>query len=93
MFSGKRVKFAQANLVGQWPLLTAVDVMLLRNVLIYLALHAKQQILGRTKERLAPDGALLLGGAETTIGIDNDWRRVSHGKCSSYRLAIRPEAR
>lgn len=82
----RRVKFAQANLMGSWPRLIAVDIVLLRNVLIYLTPEAKRQILRRTKERLAPDGALLLGGAETTIGIDEDWLRVSHGKCSSYRL-------
>src|SRR2546430_362468 len=37
-------------------------------------------------------GALLLGGAETTIGIDEDWQRVSHGKCSSYRLRPHPSS-
>jgi chemotaxis protein methyltransferase CheR len=82
----RRIKFAQANLIGPWPQLSAIDVMLLRNVLIYMAPEAKREILGRTKQRLAADGALLLGGAETTIGIDDDWQRVSHGKCSSYRL-------
>jgi len=82
----RRVVFAHANLIGPWPELKAIDVALLRNVLIYMAPEAKREILSRMKQRLAAHGALLLGGAETTIGIDDDWQRVSHGKCSSYGL-------
>jgi chemotaxis protein methyltransferase CheR len=88
----RRVKFAQANLIRPWPELHAIDIVLLRNVLIYMAPEAKREILARTKQRLAAGGALLLGGAETTIGIDEDWQRVSHGKCSSYRLRPHPSS-
>jgi chemotaxis protein methyltransferase CheR len=83
----QRVQFTRANLIEPWPRLPPLDIVLLRNVLIYFTPEAKRDILARLKRRLAGDGVLLLGGAETTLGIDDDWRRDSHGKTSLYRLA------
>jgi chemotaxis protein methyltransferase CheR len=34
---------------------------------------------------LRPDGVLFLGSAETMIGIDDGWNRVSQGGCSYYK--------
>jgi chemotaxis protein methyltransferase CheR len=60
---------------------------LMRNVLIYFTPETKRQILGQIRKQLAPDGALFLGGAETTLGIDRLWERVDHGKTATYRIA------
>jgi len=35
---------------------------------------------------LRPDGWLFLGGAETTIGVDDNYVRVTTGRTSAYRL-------
>jgi chemotaxis protein methyltransferase CheR len=82
----KRVRFLPVNLIEAWPKMPVFDVIFLRNVLIYFNPETKRQILGNIRQRLAPDGTLFLGGAETTLGIDDSWERVSHGKTSSYRL-------
>ena len=34
---------------------------------------------------LRPDGSLFLGGAETMIGIDDGWTRITLGGCSHYK--------
>jgi len=81
------VKFAQINLIQSWPRLPTVDVVFMRNVLIYFTPETKRQILGQIRKQLAPDGALFLGGAETTLGIDRLWERVDHGKTATYRIA------
>jgi len=39
------------------------------------------------RQRLAPDGALFLGGAETTLGLDDAWQRIPCGKSAFYRPA------
>jgi chemotaxis protein methyltransferase CheR len=83
----QRVRFLKANLIEPWPILPTMDVIFLRNVLIYFTPETKRQILASAKRQLATDGTLFLGGAETTLGIDDGWRRFNHGKSSTYRLA------
>ena len=43
--------------------------------------------LGRARQVLRPDGSLLLGGAETTMNLDDAYQRVPMGKAVCYRPA------
>lgn len=81
----RRVQFFPLNLIEPWPSLPVMDVIFIRNVLIYFTPETKLQILSKVQRQLAQGGTLLLGAAETTIGIDESWQRVDHGKTSSYR--------
>ena len=81
-----RVTFRAHNLLDSPPA-GRFDVILLRNVLIYFDLPTKRSILGRMRQVLVPDGSLLLGAAETTIGVDASWERVAVGSASVYRPA------
>jgi chemotaxis protein methyltransferase CheR len=83
----QKVKFLRINLIEPWPPLPVMDVIFLRNVLIYFPSPVKQQILRKMRQRLAPDGALFLGGAETTLGLDDAWQRIPCGKSAFYRHA------
>jgi chemotaxis protein methyltransferase CheR len=83
----RMVKFLRVNLIEPWPALAAQDIVFMRNVLIYFTPQTKRLLLGKLRELLTADGALFLGGAETTIGIDDAWQRVNHGKTSLYRLS------
>jgi chemotaxis protein methyltransferase CheR len=83
----QRVQFCRLNLVDRWPPMPMLDVVFLRNVLIYFTAESRRQILAKLKRHLAQDGALILGGTESTLGIDDGWERVCHGKTSTYRLA------
>lgn len=84
--------FQRHNLLDTPPPVGPFDVVFLRNVLIYFDLATKRDVLGRIAQVLRPGGYLFLGAAETTIGIDDRWERVSHGKGSVYRLAARRSA-
>jgi chemotaxis protein methyltransferase CheR len=74
------------NLDEPWPAMPPMDVILLRNVLIYFDVPTKKRVLARVREVLRPDGYLFLGGAETTLGLDDSYERVQVGRAPAYRL-------
>jgi chemotaxis protein methyltransferase CheR len=80
------VEFQELNLAQPWPSLPRMDLVLLRNVMIYFDVDTKKAILGRVARVLNPDGYLLLGGAETTFNLDDSYRRVEHLKTGFYQL-------
>ena len=73
------------NLAGPFPPLGRHDVVFLRNVLIYFDTATKRQVLERVRRVLRPDGYLFLGGAETTLTIDDAWERVVLDRATAYR--------
>lgn len=87
------VETREVNLATTFPALPPVDVLMVRNVLIYFDLATKQDILNRMRRTLGSEGVVMLGGAETTLGLDVGLERVSpDGKAAWYR-AIRKEIR
>ncbi len=77
--------FRTMNLAQPWPPLPRMDLVLLRNVLIYFDFKTKQEILRRVYDSLKLHGYLALGGAETTLGIDDRFDRVTRGGATLYR--------
>jgi chemotaxis protein methyltransferase CheR len=82
----RMVEFRLLNLNGPWPEFPPLDVVLLRNVLIYFDVPTRQQILERVRQVLQPDGYLLLGGAETTHNLDDRFLPVSFAGVSFFQL-------
>ena len=80
------VDFQQLNLARAWPALPRMDLILIRNVMIYFDVPTKKTILGKAAHLLRPDGYLLLGGAETTFNLDNSFHRVEALKAGFYQL-------
>jgi chemotaxis protein methyltransferase CheR len=66
---GKRIDFRRLNLTQALPPLGKFDVILCRNVLIYFNEATKRDVLARLASVMAPDGYMLLGGAETVLGL------------------------
>jgi chemotaxis protein methyltransferase CheR len=61
------------------------DVVFLRNVMLYFDVPTRAAVVGRVRRVLRPDGSLFLGGAETMIGIDDGWQRITSGGSSHYK--------
>jgi chemotaxis protein methyltransferase CheR len=80
------VNFEPINLAQPWINAPAVDVIFLRNVLIYFEIEIRRQILAKVRRVLRPGGYLILGGAETTMNIDSNFERVRFEKCACYQL-------
>ncbi len=81
----KMIEFRQMNLIGTWSVTGPLDIVFLRNVLIYFDVPTKKSILGRIYDLLAPDGLLFLGGAETTLNLEDRFERVQVDKSVAYR--------
>jgi chemotaxis protein methyltransferase CheR len=78
------VRFKALNLNEPFDL-PFMDVVFLRNVLIYFDAATKAAVLQRVRRVLKPDGYLFLGGSETTIGLDDGFERVVLGTATAYR--------
>ncbi|MCL6550937.1 MAG: protein-glutamate O-methyltransferase CheR [Acidothermus cellulolyticus] len=78
------VRFQKLNLAEDFNL-PFVDVVFLRNVLIYFDTPTKIDVLRRVREVLRPDGYLFLGGSETTLGLDDAFDRLVAGAGTFYR--------
>ena len=79
------VEFRIFNLAEPWKEFPACDIVLIRNVLIYFDVETKKAILGRMRRCLRPDSYLLLGGAETTLNLDEKFERVQFETTAYYR--------
>jgi chemotaxis protein methyltransferase CheR len=80
----KHVRFQRHNLVTEWPSLPVMDIVFLRNVLIYFDQSTKEDILRRMRDVLRPSGYLLLGASETTINMDEGYDRHPLGRTVWY---------
>lgn len=89
----RMVTFRQVNLARPLPALPPMDIVLLRNVLIYFDATTKGAVLRQVARVLRPGGYLFLGGAETTYGLDPQWERVEIGRSVFYRLTAKDGGR
>ena len=80
------VSFTPLNLAQPWPAMPRWDLIFLRNVMIYFDIEVKKEILGRVSRVLSPEGYLLLGGAETTLNLDDSFQRIETLKSGFYAL-------
>lgn len=80
------VEYKNFNLLGSFASLGTFDIVYMRNVLIYFDRETKKSILERAAKLLAPDGFLVLGAAETVIGITEEFRPLKSHR-GLYQLA------
>jgi chemotaxis protein methyltransferase CheR len=79
------VEFRALNLNATWPMMPPCDIVFVRNVLIYFDVPTRAALIERMRRVLRSDGALILGGAETLIGMDTRYERLTGAGCSYYR--------
>jgi chemotaxis protein methyltransferase CheR len=89
----KSVTFRAMNLAQPFPSVPQMDVIMLRNVLIYFDIATKRQVLAQMRRVLRPGGLLFLGAAETTLNLDENYERVQLGRATAYRLATNRETK
>ncbi len=85
----RMVELRVTNLTQAWPAMPPMDVVFMRNVLIYFDIESRRAVLGKLRRVLRSDGYLFLGSAETTAGVDDGFERVQVGKATCHRLRQR----
>jgi chemotaxis protein methyltransferase CheR len=68
------VQHRQLNLLHDFSQLGVFDVIFCRNVLIYFDQETKIDIFNRLAKATEPDGVLVLGAAETVVGLTDAFR-------------------
>ncbi|MHC4549582.1 MAG: CheR family methyltransferase [Planctomycetota bacterium] len=80
-----RIAYGQLNLTGEWPELPEMDLIFLRNVLLYFDEPTRQEVLEQARKVLRPDGYLVLGAAEATFPLRESFEVHSCGEAAYYR--------
>jgi chemotaxis protein methyltransferase CheR len=71
------VKYRQLNLLSDFSNLGPFDLIFCRNVLIYFDQETKADVLNRLVQVIAGDGYLVLGAAETVVGLTDSFKTVA----------------
>jgi chemotaxis protein methyltransferase CheR len=82
----KSIEFRKINLTEPFGSLPQMDIIFLRNVLIYFDIQTKQSILAKVRGVLQPDGYLFLGGGETTVNLDGAFEPIQFQQGVCYRM-------
>ncbi|MDQ0506698.1 CheR family methyltransferase [Xanthobacter agilis] len=89
----KMVQFRKFNLLEPFSGMGTFDIVFCRNVLIYFDPPTKTDILARIARVLAPDGYLVLGAAETVIGVGEAFKPLPQHRCTYVPCAASMERR
>jgi chemotaxis protein methyltransferase CheR len=71
------VRYRQLNLLADFSRLGMFDAVFCRNVLIYFDAETKAEVLNRLAKVTASDGYLVLGAAETVVGLTDRFKMLT----------------
>lgn len=80
----KMVEFRKMNLFDTWPIYQKIDLVFIRNVLIYFDVAQKQKLLKRVHQSMANDGCMFLGNGETIVGLNAPFTTKIVGKATCF---------
>jgi chemotaxis protein methyltransferase CheR len=89
----KMVDFSHMNLAAPWAGLPPIDLLLLRNVLIYFSSDVRRTILQNVRRCLRRDGYLFVGGGETSLVLDGSFETMRSGRTVYYQVSPGQERR
>ena len=75
-----QVRAANLDAPQTWAAVAGVDLVMMRNVLIYFDGPTKAKILEEVRRKMRSDGVLMLGSSETAVGVEHRFTRRQSGK-------------
>lgn len=82
------IQYKKLNLLENFSMLGQFDIVFCRNVLIYFDNETKIDILNRIRKQMPDDGFLVLGAAETVVGLTDAFKPVPE-KRGLYGVNVR----
>lgn len=73
----RNMSFKRHNLLDRAPL-TRVDLVVVRNVIIYFSIEDKRRVVSRALDAMTPGGLLIIGESESLVGMRDDLELVDH---------------
>ena len=80
------MSFSRLNLLEPFPSMEKFDIIFCRNVLIYQNVENKKNVISRFASVLNSGGYLVLGGAESLLGLSSDYLMEQYGNACVYKL-------
>jgi chemotaxis protein methyltransferase CheR len=84
------VQWRKFNLLESFAPLGQFDIVFCRNVLIYFDQPTKSDILSRIARQMPTDGYLMLGAAETVVGLSEAFKPAADRRSLYYPNAAAP---
>lgn len=81
----KQMSFRKVNLLEDWSDLGSFHIVFCRNVLIYQQMENKKKVISRLVNTILPGGYLVLGAAETLIGLSDNFEIRRLGRAVYYQ--------
>lgn len=81
-----KIRFERLNIIRNFPELPLMDVIFLRNILIYFDAEHKSNVLKKIIKQLKPSGYLIVGTGETPEQYEPNLKQIKSGKCIFYQL-------
>ena len=79
-----KIEFRELNLIKSWPPMPKMDIIFLRNVLMYFEPEQKKKILHRVADQLRDDGYMVLGIAEIPMTADHTFAKLDHPRSGCF---------
>jgi len=80
------VEFRDINLIGRWGIEETMDIVFLRNVMIYFDMESKRKVLAKMRQVLDARGYLFLGSCETMVNLSDAYRQTQFDQAWCYQL-------
>jgi chemotaxis protein methyltransferase CheR len=81
----RMIRFQKINLAESLTGMPPMDIILMKNVMIYFDKQMKKRILDHLHHILKPDGYLFLGVAESTVDFSSAFERVQWDQACCFR--------
>jgi len=83
----ERIDFRTLNLCESWGGLPKMDIIFMRNILIYFEADTKKAILEKIPKVLKPGGYLFLGSGEVPVGLEDRFQSTDFSTSACFKLA------